>query len=191
MPEMSSAQKECSAEYVFMRSGAISSSFPISGTGSLFEAPFRSFNQVGIEGSLRKKEKHSWIYQAHAGYFYHRFVQHAIPLGATVGYQRILSPEFSGSLSLGGGYLHSIPATARFELNDEGSYERIRSAGRAQAMIQLAAEIQYTLNPDWKISLNYSPIIQTPFVKSYVPLLPYNSMQIGVYRNIKSLCQKS
>ncbi len=85
---------------------------------------------------------------------------------------------------LGVGYLHSIPGTERFELNDQGEYEKIKNIGRAQASVKFSISAAYALNRDLHLTLNYGVLGQLPFVKSYVPLLPYNTIQLGLAKNI-------
>ena len=85
---------------------------------------------------------------------------------------------------LGVGYLHSIPGTDRFELNDDGEYEKIKNLGRAQGMGKISFSGLYRVNSSYSLSLNYGVIMQGPFVKSYVPLLPYNTIQLGVHKSI-------
>lgn len=85
---------------------------------------------------------------------------------------------------LGVGYLHSIPGTERFELNDQGEYEKIKNIGRAQAGVKFSISAAYALSKGIRLSVNYGVLGQLPFVKSYVPLLPYNTIQLGIAKNI-------
>ena len=85
---------------------------------------------------------------------------------------------------LGVGYLHSIPGTERFILNDQGEYEKISNLGRAQAGVKFSVSAAYALTQDLQLSVNYGVLGQLPFVKSYVPLLPYNTIQLGIAKSI-------
>jgi hypothetical protein len=85
---------------------------------------------------------------------------------------------------LGAGYLHSIPDAERFELNDQGEYDKITNIGRAQGMVRFALSAGYGITGRLRITLNYGVTGQLPFVKSYVPLLPYNTIQLGIASQI-------
>jgi hypothetical protein len=58
-----------------------------------------------------------------------------------------------------------------------------------QAMATFSLVIGYTFNPSAKKPLalftTYQQRIQMPFVKSYVPMLPYNSFIMGIKKSIK------
>lgn len=85
---------------------------------------------------------------------------------------------------LGVGYLHSVPGTDRYELNDQGEYEKINNLGRAQVGVKFSISAAYSLNKSLQLTLNYGVLGQLPFVKSYVPLLPYNSIQLGIAKSM-------
>jgi hypothetical protein len=71
-------------------------------------------------------------------------------------------------------------------LNDDGEYERIRSLGKPQIMFDFGLECSYRFNEKMVGSLQYKTFIQAPFIKSYVPMLPYNSLQLGLSYNLKN-----
>lgn len=133
---------------------------------------------------------HDWFVELRLGYFYHRYVQHAIPLYLNFGYRYKIAGRFSADCSLGAGYMHSIPATAELKLNSNGDYVKSKRAGRMQAMTTFSLGFGYTLNPHSvravKIFTAYQQMLQMPFVRSYVPVLPYNTFLIGVCYNLKS-----
>jgi hypothetical protein len=132
---------------------------------------------------FREKKKHEWYYEFKAGYFFHRFVQHGIPLYFNFGYRYKVSKAWSFDASLGAGYFHSIAATEVLKQNDAGDYENAKGIGRAQAMAA------FTLGAGYKIPLQaskfmrlffqYQQRIQMPFINSYVPVLPYNQIALG------------
>jgi hypothetical protein len=80
--------------------------------------------------------------------------------------------------------MHSITAAAVLKRNDQGEYDNAKGIGRAQAIVNFAIGANYQIalqsNNPITLSLQYQQRIQTPFVRSYVPLLPYNSLQIGI-----------
>ncbi|MBD0349778.1 MAG: hypothetical protein ICV65_01350, partial [Flavisolibacter sp.] len=81
-------------------------------------------------------------------------------------------------------YMHSVPATAVLKLNEQGEYKNVKGIGRGQAIVNLTFGAHYKINlqssKPLTLSLQYQQRLQTPFVKSYVPFLPYNSLQLGV-----------
>ena len=157
--------------------------FPFSKFGGLLQSPFHPGVELSYGFNWKTKPKHDWYQQVKLGYFYHRFVQHGIPLYTNVGYRYKFSTHLFTGAALGAGYLHSIPATAKFKLDDDGEYKNNKGIGRAQAMVIFNINVGYTFNPTLKkpvsVFATYQQRIQTPFVKSYVPLLPYNSIMIG------------
>lgn len=159
------------------------SAYPFSKFGNLVT----KVSQPGIEASYgfnwKTKSRHDWYQQLKFGWLYHRFVQNAFVLYTNVGYRYKFSPHWSAHAAIGAGYLHSIPATAKLKLNNNGEYKNDKGIGRAQAMAVLNFSPVYIPHPmgarPLKIFITYQQLLQTPFVKSYVPILPYNSLLIG------------
>ena len=118
---------------------------------------------------------------------YHRFVQHGLPLYLNFGYRYKFNSRLTAETSIGAGYMHSIPATAKLKLNQEGEYENNKGIGRIQAMATYGLGFSYVLNPaatkTIRVFTCYQQRLQFPFVKSYVPLLPYNSFMIGLIKS--------
>jgi hypothetical protein len=117
------------------------------------------------------------------GYFYHHYSQHAISLYTEIAWSYVLAKNFGINLSAGGGYLHAIKDVAVFVLNENGSYEKKNGIGSAQFAAGLQLGFFYRINRDNKtpISLfaDYRFWVQAPFVKEYVPVLPYSTFQLG------------
>jgi len=157
---------------------------PFVGAPQLLYSNYHPYTTVGARLVWKEKGKHAWEQSFNLGYIYHRFVQHSIPLLTETIYRYDFNTSFSVRAHLGVGYLHSIPATDRFKLNDQGEYEKIKNPGRAQAGVKFSISAAYALSPDLQLSLNYGVLGQLPFVKSYVPLLPYNTLQLGIAKNI-------
>lgn len=157
--------------------------FPFGNFSSLFTKEFHPGFEVAAGFDLKSKEKHDWFLELKSGYFYHRFVQHGIPVYANLGYRYKLNSQFSAETSLGLGYMHSIPATSKFKL-ENGEYVNNKGVGRMQGMVNFALGLNYVLNPSVKKPITafalYQQRLQMPFIKSYVPLLPYNSFQLGM-----------
>ena|SRR6218665_2538975 len=162
--------------------------------------PFSKFGRLisgtihpGLEVSQRKifsrHNKHDWFWDVKASVFYHRFVQWGIPLSVGIGYRYKILHDLSLDASLSGGYMHSIPDHQKFKLNSSGNYQSNKGIGRSQANANIGFVLNYTLNPfaqkRVEIFTGYYQEIQMPFIKSYVPLLPYNQLAIGIRKQIK------
>ena len=165
------------------------SAYPFSKFGGLFQSPFHPGIELGYGFNWTTKAKHDWFQQIKPGYFYHRFVQHGITLYTNLGYRYKFSPHLFTEAALGAGYLHSIPATAQCKLSSNGEYQNGKGIGRMQAMVVFNISAGYTFNPATKkpisVFATYQQYIQTPFVKSYVHLLPYNCLTIGARMRLK------
>ena len=151
--------------------------------------------EFGYGKVLSQKQKHEWFAEVKLSYFYHRYVQQGIPLYANFGYKHKIIERLSAEISLGLGYMHSIPATSKFKLNSNGEYENNKGVGRMQATAIFGIGLNYMLSPDnprpTRIFGIYQQRVQMPFVRSYVPLLPYNSFMVGASRPIKKRSESS
>jgi hypothetical protein len=169
---------------ITFETGNAVTALPFIGAPQLFYTNYHPFTTIGARLVWKEKGKHAWEQSFNLGYIYHRFVQHSIPLFTETIYRYDFNKSFSMRAHLGLGYLHSIPGTDRFELNNQGEYEKITNLGRAQACVKFSISAAYAINQDLQLTLNYGVLGQMPFVKSYVPLLPYNSIQLGIAKNI-------
>lgn len=166
--------------------GNYHSSLPLVGAPGLFYKTVHPGLQVGYEHTLRQAGRRQWLLRAQAGVFYHRFIQTAVPLTAQGVLQWTPSRKLDARLrleaGLGLGYCHSFPLTSVFKLQDDGTYARTERAGRPLATISLAPGLAYRLDAAdrWRLALRYQIMLQAPFVPQYVPLLPYNSLQLGL-----------
>jgi hypothetical protein len=149
----------------------------------LFSEIFHPGIETGIGKNFSSTNKHDWFAELKISYFYHRFIQHGIPVYGNLGYRYKFSDRFSAEASLGLGYMHSIPASSKFKL-ENGEYTNNKGVGRMQGMVNNALGINYAIHPVAKKPITafllYQQRLQLPFIKSYVPLLPYNSFQLGV-----------
>lgn len=146
-----------------------------------FSAPVHPGFELDWNQTVSKKKKHDWFRGIHVGYFYHRFVQHGIPLYIDYGYRYKAGKAFHASAAIGAGYFHSIPAVEVLK-NDNGDYKNAKGIGRPQAMIAFTLGTGYTIPVKDKpltVFIHYQVRLQTPFVKSYVPVLPYNQVALG------------
>lgn len=148
----------------------------------LFTDDFHPGIEVGRTRMLQQKENHDWMIQLHVGYFFHRFVQHAVYVDLDMGYRYKIGNLGIESF-LGAGLLQSIPATAKLKLNDTGDYTNNKGIGRLQVSANLGLGLSYIFRSgslkDIRFFTRYGQRIQFPFINAYVPLLPYNSFSIG------------
>ncbi len=159
------------------------SAYPFSQFGKLFSGIEHPGIEFGYGFNWKTKNRHDWFQEFKLSYFYHRFVQHSISLYTDIGYRYKFSHSLSAQVALGAGYMQSIPATAKLKLSGNGEYNNDKGIGRAQALAVVNFSIGYTIHPaakkSAKVFITYQQLLQTPFVKAYVPILPYNSMLIG------------
>ena len=174
-----SAQKNRQLSIAFVNTA---SAYPFAKFGSLVTNLQHPGIEIGYNFNWKTRDKHDWYQEIKTGYFYHRFVQHAIPLYTDFGYRYKFKKKWTAQVALGAGYLHSLPAAGQFELNENGTYKKKKSIGRIQAMAVANLGIAYTITGKLpvKVFSTYQQQIQMPFVKSYVPILPYNSLIVGV-----------
>lgn len=164
------------------------SAYPFSKLGALVTGTYHPGFEAGYSFNWKTAPKHDWYQSFKAGYFYHRFVQHAIPLYTQAGYRYKLGKKFSVHTALGAGYLHSIAATAVMKADEDGNYRSARGIGRPQALVNitLGGAHHFTWNKKpLSVFVQYQQQVQTPFNASYVPLLPYNAFGIGLSSPLK------
>ncbi len=178
--ELASAQPKKEISVAFVNTA---SAYPFSQFGKLFSGIEHPGVELGYGFNRKTKAKHDWFQDFKVSYFYHRFVQHGIQLYSDIGYRYKFSNLLSAQVALGAGYMQSIPATAKLKLSSNGEYKNDKGIGRAQALAVANISIGYTINPaskkPAKVFITYQQFLQTPFVKAYVPILPYNSLLIG------------
>ncbi len=145
-------------------------------------APIHHLIEAGATYQWNKSEKNLWLQQVNAGFGYHRFLQSIIPLYTTIGYTRKFRYSLEAGARLGLGYLHSIPLNSRYVLKN-GNYIKTDPLGKAQVIIRMGVYVQYK-----QVSLAYENFLQTPFIRSYVPLMPYNLLTLGYSMPLSHLC---
>ncbi len=184
-----SKKKKYPLTYVSLAFTNNHTAFPFASFSNLVTGEWHPGFEAGTGFNWSEKKKHDWFQDFRVGYFYHQFVQHGIPLYTSFGYRYKFSERWNAQAGLGAGYFHSIPDQQRFKLNESGDYEKLGGIGRGQAMIVFNLSAGYRFNLEKKHPLEvfttYQQRIQTPFVPSYVPLLPYNTLMVGVKRKIR------
>jgi len=173
------------ADDVYFKIGNNHSALPFSRFGKLFYKDIHLSYELGKSYILKKKnEKYQWFQTANVGYFKHRFVQSGFLFYSENGYERAITRALGVNAKVGAGYYHMFTAPDIIEQNSQGVYEKKRDWGRPQAIFSFSLGLTQSIIPSVstapKISLEYQIRMQTPFVKSYVPLLPYNILKLGV-----------
>jgi len=186
---LTSLGASCQEKYFSLSAFNTQTAMPFGKFLGMFTDQFHPGIEAGYGINISVKQKHDWFGEFKIACFYHRFVQTGIPLYADFGYRYKFNDKFFAEASIGAGYMHSIPATAKLKLKDDGVYVNNKGIGRVQAMATFGLGFGYSFNPSAKkpasVFATYQQRIQMPFVKSYVPMLPYNSFMIGIKKSIK------
>lgn len=160
-------------------------SMPVTTYPKLFWDQLHPGFEAQAEKLLNTNEKNHILLSAHLGFYYHRFIHTSIWVYPSIGYERTLSDKFSLGINLGGGYAIAFEDEAVLKMNDEGVYKKESVlAGRSQFIGQLAVGGKYLINKDkpegMSFFLQFKTYLQGIYVKNYVPLMPLNSLLIGI-----------
>ena len=153
---------------------------PFHSFSSLFTKEYHPGVELGTGFSWKQKTRHDWYQELSFAYSYHRWVQHTICLYSAVGYRYKFPKGFTADASIGAGYLHAIADSKLFKLQPDGTYKKKFNGGRAQAMAAFTIGIGKSFASGNAIFLRYQQRVQTPFIKSYVPVLPSNLLMLGL-----------
>lgn len=114
-------------------------------------------------------------------YFNLQKVQHSITISAEAGYQIKLPAGFYFYPNIGAGVMQAFTEGKTFELDSEGDYSKKTNYGRTQVVVILNERLEKRITTKGhSIFLTYQQSLQAPFIKEYVPLLPFNSLSLGV-----------
>jgi hypothetical protein len=178
VPKVSAQQEPKARNYVLSVFNA-ATQLPI---GQFVSTPAHLGATAGAEFRYNRKANSQWFQTARLGFSYHQYVQSTIQLYSEFGYRRAIWRGTATELRLGGGYLHAIPATEIFTLEDK-AYKSKTNFGRPQVMAGGTFGISYTQQKAAKplrFFVDYQFYLQMPFVKSYVTLLPNTLLHLGV-----------
>ena len=160
---------------------------------SLFYRDFHPGVDLGYESVIKNGIKSQWFLEGRLGYMFHQWVQHNIALYGDLGYRYAPFPGWSAEMKLGIGYQLSISNSNLFRITESEGLKKKKNYGRSQLIGNLGFGIGKKIHPksDFRVFLEYKQQIQTPFINEYVPILPYNSMLIGVAIPLKRSQSKS
>jgi hypothetical protein len=149
------------------------------GSGGVFQRPHLGIS-VGTAFSYNKSPVNQWFQTAKLAVARHQYVQTSVQLFTELGYRRHLWQGIGLEGRLGGGYLHSIPATEVF-VYSSSSYQEKSKWGRPQAMVSTALGINYLIpgNSGTRVFVDYQFFLQMPFINQYVPLVPNIAWHAG------------
>jgi hypothetical protein len=155
---------------------------PFGSFSSLFYKDFHPGLDIGYESLLQNKNKHQWFLEMRLSYMFHRWVQHNIALSIDAGYRYAVTSSWSAEIKLGAGYQLSIPDSKVFTITESDGVKKKKNFGRSQVIGNLGFAVSKDLAPPFgtRIFMEYQQRIQAPFIKEYVPVLPYNNLLIGV-----------
>ena len=153
---------------------------PLGSFLSLFHKEFHPGFEISRGKILKQANKHQWLGELTLSYLYHRWVQQNLAVSANGGYRRWLGESWGASVKLGAGYQLSMPAGKVYTITDNGLKEN-GYVLRSQVVAALAIVADRKISAiGTKVFMEYQQKIQAPFIKEYVPLLPYNTLLIGV-----------
>jgi hypothetical protein len=165
-------------------------SFPVTGIGNVFRGGFHPGIDFNYWKRFNKKEVNQWFYKVNAGLIWQKYVQTLFTVSGMAVYRNNHFKRINFDVGIGAGYGAAFEGGAVLDLNKNGVYEtRSKFSPRSQFIILLQAGFIYKLKKDnaqsMAITLHAKTIIQGPFVKGYVPLLPINAIELGVLIPLK------
>ncbi len=164
---------------------------PILAYPELFYSQFHPGIDAFYSLQLNNSENNKILLKANLGFYYHQFVQSLLRIYPTVNYERELNQKLSLGVGLGGGYGLSFEGKNAFVFKEDGTYENKGFFGaRSQFLIAFEIGAGYSLKANNENSpiliCQFKSFMQGNYVKSYVPLLPLNSINIGIRLPIKN-----
>jgi hypothetical protein len=165
-------------------------SLPVTGIRNVFQGSFHPGVDVNYSKKFNKKEVNQWLYKVNAGLIWQKYVQTLFTVSGMAVYRNNHFKSLNFDTGIGAGYGAAFEGGAVLKLNKDGVYEtRSKFSPRSQFVILLQAGIIYKLKKEeaqsMAITLHAKTIIQGPFVKGYVPLLPINAIELGVLIPLK------
>jgi hypothetical protein len=162
-------------------------SLPVTGYPRLFDTKLHPGLDFTAGIPLKGNRKHQLHAEFDAGIYYHRFFQTGLRLHGSLDYRFYFENSVSLDAGLILGYLHSFTWYDISKLNDEGQYEKIPGIkGRPQMLggLKLGASVPLGASEeiDYKLHLQFRTYLQAPFAGAYIPIIPTNSLMIGVSR---------
>ena len=177
------AQEELSQFFIELSGYNNGTFLPGKGALGIWSRDFHPGIRLGTRYYYKDTPKSQWFQAVYFSYFYHANAQHGIQFYTDFGYRYKILPTLSAEGSLGFGYLRSIPDMDIFIFKNS-TYELLKPKGRNQWMgtssLKIAYDVESQLPIPLEVYLAYQFWVQSPFVNKYVPVLPNNSVHLGV-----------
>lgn len=181
LPSLSKAQPDKTNPHYL--SFAVSNSHtakPFGSFAGLFYKDLHPGVEAGYGTILKSQKKYELFVDVKLGYMFHRFVQHNISLSINGGYRYLVNSTWGVGAKLGIGYQASIPTDKVYSIEENG----LKDEGhilRSQFISNLGLFTDKQINDKgMRVFMEYQQRIQTPFIREYVPLLPYNNILLGL-----------
>ncbi len=149
---------------------------------------------AGIELPYKETGR-SKIYQTfNTGIFYNRYNGTGIMVTTDAGYRYLSKFRMVADVSIGLGYLRTYHPTDIYELDQTGSYRKIKDKGRGSALYSLALGAGYMLRKRGCVILTpfirYQYSLQSPyadrdFADAEVKVFPHAALHVGSIIQIK------
>lgn len=156
---------------------------PLGGKLGIFHSPLHPGVTAGASQYLKQHMRHQVFLSIKIAYLYQQRVQQGIQLYPELGYRFVFNNGIGMGPRLGLGYMHAFTDLQQFRFNEQGAYERVPNRGIPSFMASFGIEVSYDLQKKISIPVriftNYQLWFQTPFVRSYVPVLPNAALHLG------------
>jgi ATP-dependent RNA helicase RhlE len=156
---------------------------PGSGYLGFINTPIHPGVTIGTYKSYFAIKKHSLSQTFKLGYMYHQYSHTAFQLTTELSYSYAFSESFNINANLGVGNLYSFTDVDAFQLTVDSVYKKKNLYGRSQFTGGFLLGLNYTIIKESKAPItlffNYRFWLQAPFVKQYVPVLPYTTISLG------------
>ncbi|MEX2234519.1 MAG: hypothetical protein WD824_20300, partial [Cyclobacteriaceae bacterium] len=156
---------------------------PFNGRLGILHSPVHPGFSAGYADRINRSQSHQLFFALKLGYFFQQRVQHAIHCHPEIGYRFKVKGGFGIETRVGAGYMHSVPDLQQFKLANNGGYERRGRWGKPSLLGSLVVGVGYDLEKRFSMPMylftQYQVWLQSPFVRSYVPILPNATLHIG------------
>lgn len=156
---------------------------PFSGKAGVIHSPIHPGFTAAIGSHLNQSLRHQLFLNLKLAYLYQKRAQHGLQLYPEFGYRFTMGNGIGLESGLGLGYIHAFTDLEQFKLNENGEYKKVPNLGRPSFMASLGIGLSYDLQRKKAIPMRlftvYQLWFQTPFVKSYVPVLPNAALHVG------------
>ena len=163
---------------------------PISGFGQAIGKSFHPCFDLYYSKQINKKEVNKFFAKINTGFIFQKNIEILLSFSASGCYYNNYFKRIKFNVELGGGYGASFENSAVATLNAGGVYEvQNKYIPRSQFIILLLSGIlipvKVSATRNVFLTLQARTLLQGPFVKTYVPLLPMNAINFGVVIPLK------